>query len=199
MSRVRTRSLLLVALAGCAPDPYAFDKPTDVAFGREGDIYVADGYGNARIARFDASGQLVTTWGSRGSAPGQLRTPHGLAVCADGLVYVADRGNARIQVFDSRGRLHAVWRGPSIGRPWGISCATDGTLYVVDGGDQRADAPRGRLLRIDRSGRVLDRWSGPGLAPGEIDWGHDIAVGTDGSVFVVDVRGRRVQKFRRVR
>jgi DNA-binding beta-propeller fold protein YncE len=185
-----------VLLAGCASDPRAFRKPTDVAFTPRGEVYVADGYGNARVARFSPDGRFLGEWGGRGRAPGRFRTPHGVAIDDGGRVYVADRGNARIQVFDLQGHFITAWRGPELGRPWGIAFGPDRCLYVVDGGDQDAERPRGRILKLDRDGHILETWGTYGLGPGQIADGHDIAVGPDGSVYVVDVGGRRVQKFR---
>src|SRR6185503_8280827 len=80
-----------------------FNRPTDVAWDAAGNIYVSDGYGNARVVKYDRNGKYVKHWGSRGSGPGQFGTTHGIAVDAAGNVYVADRGNRRIQVFDSEG------------------------------------------------------------------------------------------------
>jgi DNA-binding beta-propeller fold protein YncE len=198
MSRLGALSLLLSLCAGgCSYDPRAFDQPTDVAFAENGDFYVADGYGNARVAKFAADGTFLLEWGEKGVGPGQFYTPHGITTDAEGRVYVADRGNARIQVFDKDGRFLTAWRSKDLGRPWGIQIGPDNQVYVVDGGDQDPEKPRGRLLRLDLSGNVQERWSSHGREGGQIDWGHDVSVGPDGSVYVVDTQGRRVQKFRK--
>ncbi|HZF53094.1 MAG TPA: hypothetical protein VE093_30785 [Polyangiaceae bacterium] len=184
------------AIAGCSYDPLAFDQPTDIAFGKNGEVYVADGYGSSRVAKLSASGAFLLEWGEEGIGQGQFYTPHGITTDTEGRVYVADRGNARIQVFDPNGIFITEWKGKHLGRPWGIQSGADGSLYVVDGGDQDPERPRGRLLKLDRDGNVLASWGAHGTGAGQIDWGHDVSVGPDGSVFVVDIRGRRVQKFR---
>ena len=74
-----------------------------MAWDAEGNIFVSDGYGNSRIAKFDKNGRFLKSWGSRGTAPGQFNIPHTIAVDAKGLVYVGDRTNNRIQVFDNDG------------------------------------------------------------------------------------------------
>ena len=81
-----------------------FNRPTDVAFDAQGNIFVADGQGNARVAKFDKDGIFVKSWGSKGNGDGQLDVVRSIAVTADGDVYVADGGNNhRIQVFDNNG------------------------------------------------------------------------------------------------
>ncbi|NMO22982.1 hypothetical protein HPC49_45680 [Pyxidicoccus fallax] len=187
---------VVLAGAACSRAPLAFDKPTDVAVAPGGDFYVSDGYGNTRVARFKADGTYLSEWGGSGDGPGEFDTPHGIAVGPDGRVYVADRDNARIQVFDADGAFLTEWKGPDIGRPWGLTLGRDGYLYVIDGGDQDAEHPRARALKLDLEGRVVARWGSHGQGPGQFDWGHDIAVDSKGNVYVVDVRGKRVQKFR---
>src|SRR5262249_31331357 len=91
--------------AGAQSD--VFQRPTDVAWDSTGNIYVADGFGNSRIAKFDRHGKFVKSWGSKGSDPGQFDTAHGLAIDTQGNVYVADTGNKRIQVFDGEGTVKA--------------------------------------------------------------------------------------------
>lgn len=190
-------ALTFLALTGCADNPERFDRPTNVAFSANGDIYVADGYNNAHIVRFSADGRFLDDWGEKGFGRGQFNTPHGIATDETGKVYVADRENARVQVFSPDGRYLDEWKGRHIGRPWAIASGADGFFYVVDGGDQDPIHPRGHVIKLDHAGRVIDRFSTAGDGPGEIDWGHGIAVGADGSVYVVDLNGGRVQRFRR--
>ncbi len=187
----------LLAQAACSTAPESFDRPTNVAFGLNGDVYVADGYNHARVARFSPDGKFLMEWGEKGFETGQFDTPHGIATDEEGRVYVADRENARVQVFDADGRFLAQWKSKELGRPWSITHGPDQHLYVVDGGDQDPERPRGHLLRVARDGTIVDRWSTAGGAPGQIDWGHGVAVGLDGSVYVTDLEGRGVQKFRR--
>ena len=176
-----------------------FNKPTDVAVAPNGDIYVADGYGNSRIAKFDAGGKFLLDWGSPGDQPGQFQEPHGMTLDDEGRVYIADRGNSRVQVFTSEGKHLRQWKSAELGRPWGIAFSRDRFLYVADGGDLRPQPPdRGRVLRLDLDGRILEEWGSFGSYDGQFYWAHDVAVGADGDVYVTDVNvGMRVQKFER--
>jgi DNA-binding beta-propeller fold protein YncE len=176
-----------------------FNRPTDVAVAPNGEIYVADGYGNSRVAKFDSTGTFLLDWGAQGDQPGQFREPHGITLDDEGRVYVADRGNARVQVFTSGGKYVRQWKSAELGRPWGIAFSRDRFLYVADGGDLRPQPPdRGRVLRLDLDGRILEEWGSFGSYDGQFYWAHDVAVGGDGDVYVTDVNvGMRVQKFER--
>lgn len=178
-------------------DATHFNLPADIAFASDGSIYVADGYGNNRIAKFSPEGKLLLDWGHKGTGPGEFNLPHSVAVDAQGLVYVADRSNARIQVFDANGKFLKMWCSPELGRPWSLTIGPDNLLYVVDGGDLKPAPPdRGQLLKLDLSGKILAKWSRFGNYDGQIYWGHDLAIGKDGAVYVGDVfHGMRVQKF----
>ncbi len=178
-------------------DATHFDKPTDIAFASDGSIYVSDGYGNNRVAKFSSDGKFLFDWGHKGQGPGEFDLPHSVAVDAQGNVYVADRSNARIQVFDANGKFLKAWKSPELGRPWSLTIGPDNLLYVVDGGDLKPAPPdRGQLLKLDLSGKILAKWSRFGNYDGQIYWGHDLAVGKDGAVYVGDVyHGMRVQKF----
>jgi len=189
-------ALLSLASGACSEGEEALDRPTNVAFGARGEVYVADGYNHARIARFAPDGTYEASFGEKGFARGQLDTPHGIATDPAGRIYVADRENARVQVFDAEGRVVDVWQGPAIGRPWGIARAPDGTFFVVDGGDQDPKHPRSGIVHLTAEGRVIERFGRFGRGPGELAEGHAITVGSDGSVFVTDLGGR-VQRFRR--
>jgi peptidylamidoglycolate lyase len=174
-----------------------FNRPTDVAFAADGSVYVSDGYGNSRVAKFSAEGKFLLDWGHKGQGPGEFDLPHSVAVDAQGRVYVADRMNVRIQIFDANGKFLNIWKSDELGRPWGLAIGPDGLLYMVDGGDLKPGPPdRGRILKLDLNGKILAKWSRFGNYDGQIYWGHDIALGKDGAVYVGDVyHGMRVQKF----
>ena len=106
-----------------------FNVPTKVATSKSGDIFVSDGYGNARVHRFSAEGKLIKSWGEPGTGPGQFNLPHGIAVDENDNVYVADRENERIQVFDVEGNLKSIWT--NIYRPSAI-CVHQGEVYVTE-------------------------------------------------------------------
>ncbi|MFQ5841463.1 MAG: hypothetical protein ACE5I8_03410, partial [Thermodesulfobacteriota bacterium] len=86
-----------------------FNRPTNVAIASNGELYVCDGYGNARVHRFTADGTLVQSWGEPGTGPGQFNLPHGICIAADGRVLVADRENDRIQLFGPDGEYLDQW------------------------------------------------------------------------------------------
>jgi len=86
-----------------------FRQPTDVAWDSRGNIYISDGYINSRVAKFDKDGNWVKSWGTRGTAPGQFRLPHAIAIDKDDNIYVGDRTNRRIQVFDTEGTFKRMF------------------------------------------------------------------------------------------
>lgn len=173
-----------------------FNLPTDVAVLPDVSFYVSDGYKNTRVVKFSADGKYEFEWGTKGTAPGEFNLPHGIAVDANGRVFVCDRTNSRIQVFDARGKFLDQWKGPQIGRPYGVAVAANGHVFLIDGGDPSLKAAeRGKAVEVDANGRVLDSFGSPGKEPGQFQLGHDIAVAKDGSVYVAEGAGRRVQKF----
>lgn len=173
-----------------------FDKPSDVAVLPDGSFYVSDGYGNSRVAKFSAEGKFEFQWGVPGTAPGQFQLPHGLAIDAAGRVYVADRENDRVQIFDAKGKFLAQWHAAEIGRPYGIATLGRERMVIVDGGEQPETGPdRSGAAIVDLIGRVVDRFGRFGNYDGEFVGAHDVATAADGSIYVVDVGGLRVQKF----
>ncbi len=107
-----------------------FNSPTKVSFGGNGDVYVSDGYGNARIHRFSAQHDLIHSWGEPGGGPGEFRNPHHVHVARDGRVLVADRENERIQVFSSDGDHLAIWE--DVQRPAAVGTTHDGVVVVAE-------------------------------------------------------------------
>jgi peptidylamidoglycolate lyase len=177
-------------------DASHFNLPTDVAVLKDGSFFVSDGYGNTRVVKFAPDGTFLLGWGTPGTGPGEFDLPHGIEVDASGRVLVADRGNSRVQVFDAAGGFLAEWRSPDLGRPYAIAVSANGTALVADGGDQPTQPPdRSGVAVLDRDGKVLSRFGQFGNYDGQFRLAHGIAVGSDEAVYVVDVRGQRIQKF----
>ncbi len=190
---------------GC--DATHFNMPTDMAISPSGEVFVADGYGNSRVAHFDANGQLVREWGSMGVEPGQFSLVHAIVMDSKGWLYVADRNNARVQVFDRQGRFLAEWRNLMV--PWGFWISPEDEIWIcgcspmpwreTDG--TLSCPPKDQMFaRFDRTGRMLQLWTIPkGIdgeeKPGELNWVHGIALDSKGNIYAGDIIGKRVQKF----
>jgi len=162
-----------------------FNKPTDVAFGEDGEFYVSDGYGNSRVQKFSPSGAFVKSWGTPGKGRGQFNLPHAIVMDAEGRLLVADRENSRIQIFNRDGRWLDAWGGFA---PYGLALAADGTLFVADG---KANC----VVHLDAKGKVKEKWGKKGTAPGDFDLPHMLAFDPAGHLYVAEVNGKRVQKF----
>jgi peptidylamidoglycolate lyase len=189
--------LLTLGARGVSGDDSShFNRPTDVGVAPDRSFYVSDGYLNTRVLKFASDGKFLFQWGTAGSGPGQFDLPHGIALDAAGRVYVADRSNARVQIFDADGHYVTEWKGAALGRPYNVALGSDGTAFVVDGGDQPDRPPdRSGAAVVRPDGSVIQRFGRFGNYDGQFALAHDIAVAKDGSVYVGDITGRRVQKF----
>ena len=179
--------------AGQASD--VFQRPSDVAWDAAGNIYVADGFGNARIAKFDKVGKFVKSWGSRGSEPGQFSTVHGIAVDAQGNVYVADTGNKRIQVFDTDGNFKTQFT--NIGSPAAI-CLTSGprqVLYSSNSNPPEDIDANGEIYKLDLTGKVLGKFGKAGKQMKEFGTANQIDCRSENELFVGEIGNWRVQKL----
>jgi len=166
-----------------------FNLPSDIAFTPDGSFFVADGYGNSRIVKFDRRGAYATAWGTNGAGPGQFDVPHGVTVDAQRRVYVADRDNRRIQIFDENGKYLDEW--PDIRGIVQVTATRDGAIWALTG-------TTNRLLKYDTSGRLLTYWgtSNSGRPfPGSLMSPHAFSIDPDGSLYIADYRNHRVQKF----
>ena len=164
-----------------------FDRPTDIAFGADGDVFVSDGYGNSRVLKFSATGRSVKTWGTRGKELGQFDLPHAIVMDSKGRLLVGDRENERIQLFDAEGKALGQWPGFA---PYGLAINGDGHVFV-------ADAQAHQVLRLDAEGKVVQRIGQKGQVPGEFDLPHMLAFDSAGNLFVAEVDGKRFQKFKK--
>ncbi|MFZ0218320.1 MAG: peptidyl-alpha-hydroxyglycine alpha-amidating lyase family protein [Candidatus Dormiibacterota bacterium] len=197
-----------------------FNRPTNLAVAPSGDLYVSDGYGNARVHRFDAGGRLLQSWGEPGVGQGEFNLVHGIAVAEDGRVLVADRENDRVQVFTADGRYLDEWT--NVQRPTNLAIDGAGRVYVSElwrpAGDRslrlgvNVENLPGQVSVRDQQGEVLARWGGPDLtAAGSFVAPHDVCVDSHGDVVVGEVTwtfgvqpGRvpegthTLQRFRRV-
>ena len=189
-------------------DAKHLNQPNDVAFGPNGDIAVSDGYGNDRVALFDKHGKFLRAWGKMGQAPGEFSQPHSVAFDSRGRIYVADRNNSRIQVFDGQGKLLSQWK--NLVTPWYIVINPADEVFVIgsspmlwseSAGTFLATPPKDQILmKFDTTGRLLQQWAFPKgengkEKPGDLNWAHGMAIAPDGTLYVADVQGKRVQKF----
>ncbi len=173
-----------------------FNLPTDVAVMRDGSFYVSDGYKNTRVMKFSSGGQFEFEWGTKGKGDGEFNLPHGIAIDAQGRVIVCDRENERLQIFDAKGGYLHEWKGPQIGKPYGVEVSPEGHVFIIDGGSPSLNlAERGKAVELDAQGLVIDTFGSFGKESGQFQLGHDIAVGPEGSVYVAEGTGARVQKF----
>jgi DNA-binding beta-propeller fold protein YncE len=182
-----------------AGTPYEFDRPTDVAWDPQGNIFVSDGYGNSRVAKYDKNGRFLKSVGSRGSAPGQLNLPHTIATDAKGNVYVGDRSNSRIQVFDNNLEFKAIY--DQVGAPWAV-CITPGPhqyLYSSnsnpDNNNAQIQAVTGEIYKMELDGTILGKFGKPGKQLGEFSTVHEIDCRNENELLVSEITAWRVQKL----
>jgi hypothetical protein len=173
-----------------------FNRPTNLAFSPNGDFYVSDGYGNARVHHFSPDGTLVQSWGEPGTGPGEFNLPHGIAVHPDGRVFVADRENDRIQIFSPDGEYVDQWLDTQ--RPTQLQIGADGVVHVAELwrrvgevsqrlGRAEIDAPA-RISVLAPDGSVLSRWGGPNRCdPGMLCAPHSLALDSRGDLYVGEV------------
>jgi NHL repeat len=196
------------------------NQPADIAVDpTNGDIYIADGYGNHRVAVFNAAGQFLRQWGSAGSGPGQFALgdgghPHCVAIGNDGLVYACDRGQDRIQVFDKVGNLKKIIPViPGTGTPglgtagsaWDVDFSRDKKqelMFETDGGNEvlwifdRIAALAGSATTAMPGQGILAGFGRPGHQAGEFTFLHTVTADSKNNLYVGEtVGGRRIQKF----
>ena len=178
------RVLMTLGRKGVAGDNTSrdlFNQPNHVAIAPNGDIYVSDGYVNARVVHFSKDGKFLRMIGGvKGSQPGQLQLPHGVALDSRGRILVNDSDNKRVSVFDKEGRFVETWPYPSRG---GIAVAADDTVYVSDVNDG--------IVNIVKNGKQIGSVSA--------DRAHGMGIDTDGAIYVSGASRMTVMKITKSR
>jgi streptogramin lyase len=174
---------------GTKGQPGRVNEPNDIAIGRNGDVFIAQGHsagkGEPGILKFDKNGTFIKSWVGSGSEPGKFLVAHGIAVDAKGLLWVADRENQRIQIFDQNGEYIRGLK--YAGLPCSIQIG-DQYIYMVNGF-------AGQLLRLDLDGKVLAAMGKPGKGPGEFGEAHFVTVSPKGEIFTADTVNSSLQRF----
>ena len=139
----------------------SFNRPTDIAWDAQGNMFVSDAYTNARIVKLDKTGRFIKTWGSKGSEQGQFDMPNSVAVDAQGNVYVADLGNHRIQVFDNDGTYKSQIA--DVGAPWAICVSSGPHQYLYSSNSNPPDSmDGGEIYKMERHGKPLGKFGTAG-------------------------------------
>jgi NHL repeat-containing protein len=191
-----------------------FRQPTDVTWDPQGNIFISDGYVNSRVAKYDANGDWVKSWGEKGTKNGEFDTPHSIAADAKGNVYVADRGNRRIQVFNADGAYQRSISVTSVPVPPGARPAIGDPIPAEATGTQAPGAPwtvcitpppnqvlftsdsfPGRIYELSLDGTLLGVLGTSGKQPKQFGWIHAIACPSAHELYVAELLNWRVQKL----
>lgn len=175
-------------------DETHFNRPTFLAFLPDA-MFVADGYANTRVVKYDNEGNYVSTWGEKGTPPNEIRpnymnNVHGIAVNAETrMVYVNDRANNRVQVFDENGVYQDEWSfGPELIDIHLIYIGADNVLWAAD----RATT---KILGYTLDGTLIYSWGVFGDFAGA-QWGvHGLSVDQEGNFYIAEVGNGRTQKY----
>lgn len=179
---------------GAGAKSEAFSRPTDVAFDKNGDVYIADGMGNNnRIAVFTKDGNWARGWGQTGTGPGQFDNIRGIVTDSAGNVYVADAGNKRIQVFDAQGTFKSQITG--VGSPQAL-CITSGptqVLYSSNSNDPET-ADGGEIYKVSLTGQVLGKFGRAGKLAKEFWTANSLDCRSETELWVGEIANWRAQK-----
>ena len=198
--------LMTLGISG-KPAPFMsgdpFNRCTHLAIDpSNGDLFISDGYGNARVHKYSPNGKLLMSWGESGTGPGQFNIAHNIATDKDGWVYVADRENQRIQVFDRNGKFETQWN--DMARPCGMFIDTSGEqrIYVGElgcyiGPNSQAHNLGPRISIMDTKGNVLARLGErpEGLDVGQFMAPHGVSIDSRGDIYVGEVAWTHTRSY----
>ena len=171
-----------------------FNRPTDVAWDAAGNIFVSDGYGNSRVAKFDKNGMFIKSWGSKGTGPGQFDLLHTIAVDPQGNVYVGDRSNKRIQVFDNDGTFKTQFT--NVGAPYAICISSGAHPYLyTSNSNPSTSMDNGEIYKMELDGRIIGKFGKAGKLIKELGTVHEIDCRNPNEIFAGELTNWRVQKL----
>lgn len=173
-------------------DAHHFNRPAGIAFSKNGDVFIADGYINTRVAKFTSEGKYLMSWGKPGKGAGEFSLVHSVAVSSDDIVYVADRRNRRLQVFDTNGVFIKIIPTEVVGRAISVAIDKQGQVLVIGAGDQPKNL--GAIIMVlQQDGTVKTEFDTNHDQRDRVR-GHGIAVGADGAIYVADLLANRIVK-----
>ena len=172
-----------------------FNRPTDVAWDAAGNIFVADGNGNARIAKFDKDGKFVKSWGKRGARPGEFANVLSIAVDVQGNVYAGDGGNRRIQVFDNNGVFKTAFSNFGNAQAMCITKGANPVLYVSNSNPWNDIDIAGEIYRMRLDGTVVGKFGRAGRLLKEFGAVNSLDCRSENTLFVGELANLRVQKL----
>jgi len=186
-------------------EKYRFGRETDVAWDQQGNIFVADGYFDARVVKFDKNGRFVKAVGKQGPGNLEFNTPHSIATDFQGNVYVGDRGNARVQVLDNDLNFKANY--DQVGNPWAV-CVSGGPgpknpgkqyLYVSNSWPDSAPAAQaeytGEVYKMELDGTIVGKFGKGGKAVGEFSTIHQMDCRDPNTIYTAEINNWRAQKI----
>ena len=179
-------------------DSLHFNLPTDVAVSKDGSFYISDGYENSRVAKFSKEGKYLFEWGEFGNEKGEFNIPHGIDLDYEGYVYVADRENNRIQKFDAQGNFIALWQNKITEQLYSVTIDNENNhLFGIDYMTVNDTVVKGSdIFRFDLNTNLQIQFGRTGFYDGSISRYHDIQIDDEGSIYVGDILGNKIQKFR---
>ncbi len=179
-----------------------FNRCTHVAVDpRNGDFYVTDGYGNARVHKYSPDGNHLFSWGESGTGPGEFNIAHNVCTDRDGWVYVSDRENHRVQIFDSNGKFETQWT--NMARPCGLYINQEtGLVYVGElgaaiGANLAATGLGPRISIYNTSGNVIARLGnqGEGFETGKFVAPHGVCIDSRADIYVGEVSWTHTRSY----
>ena len=172
----------------------SFNRPTDVGWDAQGNIFVSDGYGNSRVVKFDKNGVFVKMVGHRGTGPLEFNTPHSLAMDAKGNVYIADRANNRIQVLDND--LNFKTQYLNVGQPWAVCVSPGAHQYLFSSNSNGiGNFDNGEIYKMELDGKIVGRFGEAGKQMKQFGSIHEIDCRNENEILVGELTNWRVQKL----